>query len=618
MSRFIKYSVSIISICALMLSMPACKKFFDPKEELNVTENLLYKDRYDYRSVDMALYGLQQKLVEQLVILGELRGDLLTITPNADADMVEIYNFAPSPLNKYTSPTNFFKLISSCNRFIQILKTNHPEILDPSSQVSNYDRLYGEALCMRAWTYFNAVRIYGKVPFIPESLNSIDQIEKFVNSTGTYVDSIVTYKANGYDIDTTHKLGTVTLTKQYYDQDMIIDYFTHQLETEIKAVGVNNAVDNNDVTWSVTVWNTFAMHSLLGQMYFTRGDLTRAHDHFEKVIGNKSFTTQYDIRNNFANINWSGIFTNISINEQIFTIWFNKANFQQNQLQEFFEPFAPHKYMLKPTDAAVQKWENVWRNAVINPNVNFPDLSTMTYAGTPNDMYRGYGFSYLYVVNGLPIDYQSFSYMIYLRAKGDDRGVNAIMAGAEPMVYKYSLGKNRYDQDANFQVYRAAGIHLYMAELYNYWAHDLGSGTVNTDRRSALGLINDGAYYTTGPRLQLGVRGRVGLGTGTNAISVDNIIYLHDPYTNRIIGHLDLTNKEQLSQYWFEEQILDERARELAFEGERFYDLMRVANRRGDPSFLAKLVSAKYPEGKREQIYNLLLDPNNWYINYFK
>ncbi len=57
--------------------------------------------------------------------------------------------------------------------------------------------------------------------------------------------------------------------------------------------------------------------------------------------------------------------------------------------------------------------------------------------------------------------------------------------------------------------------------------------------------------------------------------------------------------------------------RELAFEGERFYDLIRVAKRRNDPSYLAKAVSSKFPPGRRDVIYSLLMDENNWYINYF-
>jgi len=37
--------------------------------------------------------------------------------------------------------------------------------------------------------------------------------------------------------------------------------------------------------------------------------------------------------------------------------------------------------------------------------------------------------------------------------------------------------------------------------------------------------------------------------------------------------------------------------------------------RRNDPSFLAEKVSKKYPVGKREEIYNLLLNEENWFID---
>ena len=138
---------SILNIKLIFVLLPifliSCEDFFNPEQGVDITEDELYDDWYEYRSVEMGMYGLQQDLVEQIVILGELRGDLLSITSNADPDMIEIYNFNISKDNQYASPTNFFRLIKACNNFIRILKEEHPEVLDPKSPITNYDRLYG-------------------------------------------------------------------------------------------------------------------------------------------------------------------------------------------------------------------------------------------------------------------------------------------------------------------------------------------------------------------------------------------------------------------------------------------------------------------------------------------
>lgn len=598
----------------------SCEEFLNPEQSLVIPEENFPIDDVELRSASLGLYAIQQELVEQIVVLGELRGDLLEVTKNADPDLREIYYFQMSANNRFLSPVNFYKLIAASNKMIRLLENNYPEVTDPESGISNYHYMLGEAVCMRSWAYFNAVRIYDRIPYIPETLTDISEINEFVNSTGIYVDSsYIEYHPNGFNNDTVIKVIEYT-DRRFLDQDGITRQCIQDVENRVRVVGVDYSYDNNDLTWNTTVWNEYAMHTLLGQMYLHIGDYTKAMDNFNVLLryseADANFI-KFGLDRKFSNNSWKNILTTIDGSEHIFTLWFGKSNlsFQLNDLQSYFSAITPNQYAMKPTGKVIKLWESVWLNKNISFSSTNPNLSYTIDPGVPGDFYRGPNVSYRYLRDGIALTDSAVAFMLDLKFNDNQNELQEFMEGVDTVVYKYTIGKQAFDHDAFFMVYRAAAVHLYAAEVYANWVYESG-GLPRQFLVKGEQYIYDGQYQYDSR--QLGVAGRVGL-SDSRGVSVDeDVIYSFDPYNNEIIGYRRFTTTLQ-KQLYLEEIILNERARELAFEGERFYDLVRVARRRNKMgldgnAFLADIIASKFPESEKEQIKNLLMDSNNWYL----
>jgi hypothetical protein len=157
----------------------------------------------------------------------------------------------------------------------------------------------------------------------------------------------------------------------------------------------------------------------------------------------------------------------------------------------------------------------------------------------------------------------------------------------EYYISKYSLDESVL-YSADIILYRSADIHLLLAEALNRIGETANAMTLLNTGMRELSPRPDG--YARWSR-NVGIRGRVFLKSQTvPAGTADPVKYRED-------------------------LIIQERALELAFEGKRWFDLMRIARRRNDPSYLANRVASKYDDPvKAEEVWNRLMIEENWYL----
>ena len=143
----------------------------DSKIVLYDNENTLDRPTDTVYSVLGIIKGLQ-KIADRSVILGEIRGDLVTPSGYANKDLAELYDYNLQNLkasNRYNDPTDYYSIINNCNFFLSKADTTLYK-----DRKNVFIREYIAVLCYRAWTYLQLAQAYGKVYFLDKPILSGD------------------------------------------------------------------------------------------------------------------------------------------------------------------------------------------------------------------------------------------------------------------------------------------------------------------------------------------------------------------------------------------------------------------------------------------------------------
>ena len=296
--------------------------------------------------------------------------------------------------------------------------------------------------------------------------------------------------------------------------------------------------------------------ALLGELYLEVGRYADAARYLKlacESYGNQPAMLKVD--RSYQNAAWGAIFLNAESNliENISVIPYSRAEDQFNPLADWMG--YDRQYQVKPTTLLIDSF-----------------IAQVDATGAKGDLWRG----------GITFGVKDFVWTS-----------DSTYTFGEAYITKYAVDQTD-PSSTDIIISRAADIHLMLAEAYNR----MGDAT---SQRFALILLNQGMNKEnpkpppfTRWSSNIGVRGRAYLNSREvpkNMISADSITTL------------------------IEDFIIDERALELAFEGKRWTDLVRIAERRNDPSYLADKVAAKFKGTPYyDQIHAKLMNPANWYL----
>lgn len=548
--------------------MASCEDMLDPDSDLvmNEDDNLLNSENDTLYSV-MGIVRLMQNVADRTNLLGELRGDLVTVTADGTTALREIANFTADGSNVYNAPQDYYAIINNCNYFIQTADTS----LTRRGQ-KIFEREYAVVKTFRAWAYLQLALNYGEVPFYTHFLN-------------------------------TKEAGDQVMKGPKKDLQGICEYFIEDLQP---CVGVL-PLDYKNVGALPSAKFFIPVNVMLGDLCLWAGRYQESAQYYHDYLAdldNPLPTGTFQVYWLPSSVPSSGIvdgyrslFSRETSSELLTFIPMESSAFNGkiSYLADIYTSTEDNDYYFQ-----------VARSQAL---VELSDKQDYDYVYVENNRRDTICLRDTVVTGYRHGDLRLFS---ILREENIRNTASAVYA--EDRQY---IAKHEWD---HVSLYRLTTVYLRYAEALNRAGFPSAAFAVlkyglcneniqryvdERERNSAGTLLSFNQYLFTRDNM-LGIHAR---GCGDADANPDYVL----PQPIDSLGTFADTVAWQIPLV--EDLILDEMALECSFEGTRYYDLLRVALRRNDSDYLARKVAGREGNGHFDDaLYSLLQDRKRWYL----
>jgi len=603
--------------CSDMLETDSERQVFDP--ELNQkTDSMFYA---------FGILEAMQQLADHYVFQGEMRGDLVKTTAYTDSMLTHLAHFSATTSNRYDSAYVYYRVINNCNYYIAHRDT---ALYTGATNVAISE--YAGVKAIRAWAYLQLVRNYGRVPFFTEPLTKISQIDN--NSYPMLdIDGIVSQLAP--DLETLSGTPTTNYGRIIFN------------------VGAPNSGGGEKTVASRLLM--MPLDVVLGDLYLENNQYSQAASHYITYLTKVTDTPTSPFFSPYTTGRRGGLGGMMGMYSERPSDWDNQSN---------------------ASITGAIDWSNIFvaRNAT-SDIITYIPMAVNRTLGVTTSLPLAFGYNYYATqtdaqANGLYVDEvqiepseaylalsDSTDYYYFVMATtglarsevksaklGDQRVTGILRQQTEDNVAKTWIRKY---ENANIVLYRNSTVLLHLAEAFNRLGMPDAAFAILKDGIGSHLLSEDAAYYMTADTKQA-LQSTYPLLSAANVAKFDDNpgarigIHMHgagmtrdyngqdyvaSPYRLDTIVGLKMkeiaktyqvavgTSKED-SINAMEDILCDEYALEFAFEGTRYYDLMRLARHKNaaglyDANFGSRWLARKL--AYKNPVVNLE-DKNNWYL----